>query len=48
MRALLKRLVAYDVLSRPNWHKEDLCETIHKVREDSFGRKFSSMKSLLY
>lgn len=43
---LIKRFVAYDVLSRPNWGKEDLCETIQRVRKDSFGRAVSNMKPL--
>lgn len=44
--ALIKRFLKRDVLSRPNWHSEDLCETIQKVRKESFGRKVSHMKPL--
>jgi len=42
----IKRLIRREVLSRPNWQKEDLCETIKKVRHDSFGRSASSMKPM--
>lgn len=45
--ALIKRLIAYDVLARPgNWHKEDLGKTIQEAREKDFGRKSSDMKPL--
>lgn len=44
----IRRIIAYDVLARPNWQKEDLCETIQKVREDSFGRRYSNMKPLTF
>jgi curved DNA-binding protein CbpA len=42
----IRRLLVYDVLSRPNWEKEDLCETIKQVRQDSFGRIYSELKSI--
>jgi len=42
----IKRLIVYDVLSRPNWEKEDLNETIRALRMDVFGRRHSNMKPL--
>ena len=42
----IKRLLRRDVLSRPNWQKEDISETLRKVRIESFGRDHSSMKPL--
>jgi serine/threonine protein kinase len=46
MCAFIKRLVVHDVLSRPNWRKENLQETFQTVREKSFGRRTSGMKPL--
>lgn len=46
MCALIKHLIRRDVLSRPNWKDEDLCETIEKVRISDFGRSASGMKPL--
>jgi len=43
----IRRLIVADVLSRPNWQKEDLTSTINQVREQSFGRGHSDMKPLL-
>lgn len=43
---LIKRFVSYDVLQRPHWQKEDLMETIRRVREKDFGRTASGMKPL--
>ena len=42
----IKKLIKREVLSRPTWDKEDLCETIQEVREMDFGRTMSSMKPL--
>jgi serine/threonine protein kinase len=42
------RLVVKDVQLRPNWSKEDLMETISRVRQESFGRSNSAMKPLSY
>jgi len=42
----IKNLIQFNVLSRPNWQKEDLCQSISDVREKSFGRRFSKMKPL--
>ena len=42
----IKRLLVRDVLSRPNWHKEDLVDSMREVREKSFGRKHSGMKPI--
>jgi serine/threonine-protein kinase len=44
--AFIRRLVVHDVLSRPNWRKENLQESFQTVREKSFGRKTSGMKPL--
>lgn len=46
MCSFIKKLIRRDVLSRPNWEKEDLCQTFRKVREEDFGRSFSDMKPL--
>ena len=48
MCALIKRLLKRDLLSRPNWAKEDLCETIQAVRKADFGRGVSGMKPLKF
>lgn len=42
----IKRLIVYDVMSRPNWNKEDLVDTMQDLRIKSFGRKNSGMKPL--
>lgn len=42
----IKKLIVYDVLSRPNWEKEDLSDTIQSIRQKEFGRKRSHMKSI--
>ena len=42
----IKKLLVRDVLNRPNWQKEDLCETISKIRQKEFGRKGSNMKPI--
>ncbi len=42
----INRLLVRNALSRPDWEKEDLCETIVKVRIDSFGKRHSAMKPL--
>lgn len=44
--AFIKRMILFDVLARPDWEKEDLAETIQKVRQESFGRKSSNLKPL--
>lgn len=43
----ISRLIVRDVLVRPNWEKENLCETIQEVRRKSFGRIRSNMKPIL-
>jgi serine/threonine protein kinase len=48
MCALIKRLLKREPLARPNWEKEDLCETIQHVRKEDFGRKVSGMKPLKF
>ena len=42
----IKKLVQFNVMARPNWAKEDLCQTLSDVREEAFGRRFSNMKPL--
>lgn len=42
----IKRLVVRDILNRPNWKKENLCQTISDVRQEAFGRRYSQMKPL--
>ena len=44
----LRRLIGDDVLSRPHWGIENLCETIAEVRVASFGSRNSGMKHLKY
>lgn len=44
--AFIKKLIKQEPLARPNWQKEDLCETIQEIRERDFGRKASGMKPL--
>lgn len=46
MCALIKRFLKREPLARPNWEKEDLCETIQMVRKQDFGRKVSGLKPL--
>ena len=42
----VKRLIARDVNSRPQYGKEDLCDTILAIRQKVFGRRRSSMKPI--
>ncbi len=42
----IKKLIVRDVLSRPNWEKEDLCQSIQAVRTKVFGRARSNMKPI--
>jgi serine/threonine protein kinase len=42
----IRKLVVRDVIYRPNWAKEDLCETISNLRYKEFGRKSSNMKPI--
>jgi serine/threonine protein kinase len=42
----VKRLIKIEVLSRPNWEKENLCSTIQDVRMKVFGRRSTNMKPL--
>lgn len=44
--AFIKHLIVRDVLARPNWNKENLCETIQQVRMQSFGRIRSEMRPI--
>jgi len=46
MCGLIKKLIRREVLSRPNWKTEDLCQTIEKVRLEDFGRSTSGFKPL--
>lgn len=42
----IRKLIVLNILSRPNWQKEDLLESIQNVRKKSFGRLHSGMKSI--
>lgn len=44
----IKRLIPYQVSSRPNWKSENLCKTISEVRQKAFGRRASNMKPLKF
>jgi len=46
MCGFIKRLIKREVLSRPDWKEEDLCETFREIREGDFGRTYSNMKPL--
>ena len=45
--AFIKRLIARDVNSRPQYGKEDLCDTIVDIRKKVFGRHRSNMKPIV-
>lgn len=42
----IKKLIARNILARPNWQKEDLCQAMSDVRQQAFGRRWSNMKPL--
>lgn len=42
----IKRLIVRDLISRPNWGKEDLCDTIKEVRAQCFGRTTTNLKPI--
>lgn len=42
----IKRLIVRDVLGRPRWDKENLVETLQKIRETDFGRTCSFGKKI--
>jgi serine/threonine protein kinase len=42
----MKSLLVHEVLSRPNWEKEDLIETFQNLRIKTFGRRHSGMKKI--
>jgi hypothetical protein len=42
----IKKLIRLEVLLRPNWEKENLCQTIQDVRLKAFGRKSTAMRPL--
>lgn len=42
----IKRLLVRSVNNRPHWKDEKLCETIKKVRQESFGCASSNMKPI--
>ena len=46
MCGLIKKFIKRNPLSRPNWSKEDLCDTIAKIRKKDFKRRNSGMKPL--
>jgi len=45
--AFLRRMLVRDPLQRPDWHSENLMDTIRAVRKTAFGRVNSGMKPLL-
>ena len=42
----IKRLIARDVNARPQYSKEDLCDSIVEIRKSAFGRHRSGMKPI--
>lgn len=46
MCKFIKRLIARDVNARPQYGKEDLCDTIVEIRKKVFGRHRSGMKPI--
>ena len=44
--AFIKRLIKRSVLDRPNWKRENLVETVQKIRRTAFGRSGSNMKPI--
>ena len=42
----IKNLIRREVLSRPNFRKQDLCDTLEKVRIADFGRASTDLKPL--
>lgn len=42
----IKRLIVREVLERPRWDREDLCETMQRIRIKDFGRSRSGMKPI--
>lgn len=42
----VKRLIVKNPLDRPSWNKEDIIDTLQKVRLKAFGRSSSAMKVL--
>jgi len=44
--SFIKKLIAYNVLNRPDWEKENLLETIQEVRIEAFGRDCSFGKGI--
>ncbi|MFA5020864.1 MAG: protein kinase, partial [Patescibacteria group bacterium] len=43
----IRRLIVRDVLSRPNWETEDLCDTIRNIRIKCFGRSSTNLKPII-
>lgn len=37
--SFIKRIIAEDVLDRPSWENEDLCDTLEQAKVKSFGKK---------
>lgn len=42
----IKRLIVRDLINRPNWEKEDLGDTIQKVRAYCFGRTTTNLRPI--
>lgn len=44
----MKRLLHWQALQRPDWGTEDLMATFARVRQQSFGRRYSGMRPIQY
>ncbi len=42
----IRKLIVYDVLSRPNWQKENLWESFQKMRKKAFGRSSTGIRPI--
>jgi len=45
-KLFIERLIKYDLKNRPEWEKENLVETIGKIRTDAFGRRRSNVMQI--
>lgn len=44
----LQRLMRWQPLQRPDWANEDMMETFARIRQESFGRRYSEMQPIRY